>query len=174
MADSLYRRRSFQPSAQLVGPLESLLQLPGPQVIPQVFQGLCQGGESSRQIIRVRQADISPHSISAFGQPRGIPQPSGGKLQIDPIAFVKTLSDPTDPNVIVNETSQFLFAMTPTATQIAFLKETLLPGLPDYEWTTEWAAYLSDPTNATKISAVRNKLQALLALMMEMPEYQLS
>ena len=99
---------------------------------------------------------------------------SGGKLQIDPIAFVKTLSDPTDPNVIVNETSQFLFAMTPTATQIAFLKETLLPGLPDYEWTTEWAAYLSDPTNATKISAVRNKLQALLALMMEMPEYQLS
>jgi uncharacterized protein (DUF1800 family) len=99
---------------------------------------------------------------------------SGGRLQIDPIAFVKTLSDPTDPNVIVNEASQFLFAVTPTATQIAFLKETLLPGLPDYEWTTEWAAYMSDPTNAAKLSAVRGKLQALFALMMEMPEYQLS
>jgi uncharacterized protein (DUF1800 family) len=99
---------------------------------------------------------------------------SGGKLQIDPIAFVKTLSDPTDPNVIVNEASQFLFAVTPTATQTAFLKETLLPGLPDYEWTTEWAAYLADPTNAAKLSAVKGKLQALLALLMEMPEYQLS
>jgi len=99
---------------------------------------------------------------------------SGGKLQIDPIAFVKTLSDATDPNVIVNETAQFLFAVTPTATQVAFLKETLLPGLPDYEWTTEWAAYLADPTNAAKLSAVKNKLLALFKLMMEMPEYQLS
>jgi uncharacterized protein (DUF1800 family) len=99
---------------------------------------------------------------------------SGGKLQVDPIAFVKTLSDPTDPNVIVNEASQFLFAVTPTATQTAFLKETLIPGLPDYEWTTEWAAYLADPTNAAKLSAVKGKLQALLALMTEMPEYQLS
>jgi uncharacterized protein (DUF1800 family) len=99
---------------------------------------------------------------------------SGGKLQIDPIAFVKILSNPADPNVIVNETTQFLFPVTPTATQTAFLKETLLPGLPDYEWTTEWANYLGDPTNTAKLSAVRNKLQALLALMMEMPEYQLS
>jgi len=99
---------------------------------------------------------------------------SGGTLKIDPIAFVKTLSDPTNPNVIVNETAQYLFAITPTATQVAFLKDTLLPGLPDYEWTTEWAAYLGDPTNAAKISAVSGKLKALLALMMEMPEFQLS
>jgi len=99
---------------------------------------------------------------------------SGGKLQIDPIAFVKTLSDPTDPNVIVNETAQFLFAVTPTANQVAFLKDTLLPGLPDYEWTTEWAAYLGDPTNAATISAVSGKLKALIGLMMEMPEFQLS
>ncbi|HTR99003.1 MAG TPA: DUF1800 domain-containing protein, partial [Bacteroidota bacterium] len=84
------------------------------------------------------------------------------------------LSDPTDPNVIVNETAQYLFAVTPTANQAAFLKDTLLPGLPDYEWTTEWAAYLGDPTNAARISAVSGKLKALLALMMEMPEFQLS
>jgi len=99
---------------------------------------------------------------------------SGGTLKIDPIAFVMTLSNPADPNVIVNEASQLLFAVTPTATQTAYLKETLLPGLPDYEWATEWSAYLADPTNAGKLSAVRGKLQALLALMMEMPEYQLS
>jgi hypothetical protein len=67
-----------------------------------------------------------------------------------------------------------LFAVTPTAAQTAFLKETLLPGLPDYEWATEWSAYLADPTNTGKLSAVKGKLQALLALMMEMPEYQLS
>jgi hypothetical protein len=99
---------------------------------------------------------------------------SGGTLKIDPIAFAMTLSNPADPNVIVNEASQLLFAVTPTAAQTAFLKETLLPGLPDYEWATEWSVYLADPTNTGKLSAVKGKLQALLALMMEMPEYQLS
>lgn len=98
---------------------------------------------------------------------------SGGTLVVDPIAFAKTLSDPTNPNVIVAETLQLLFAVTPTAAQVTFLKNTLLPGLPDMEWTNEWNAYVADPTNAVKVNAVKAKIQALLSLMTEMPEYQL-
>ena len=99
---------------------------------------------------------------------------SGGvTLNIDPIAFVQTLSNPDDPNVIVQESAQRLFAVTPTAAQTAFLKETLIPGLPDYEWGIEWASYLSDPTNATVIKPIKTKLQALFGLLLRMPEYQL-
>ncbi len=100
---------------------------------------------------------------------------SGGvTAAIDPIAFIQSsISDPTNPTVIVNESAQLLLAIDLTSNQVAFLKNTLLPGLPDYEWTSEWTTYLADPTNATKKSAVKNKLSALFSFMMSMPEFQL-
>ena len=98
---------------------------------------------------------------------------NGSTIVIDPIAFVNKVSNPTDPNIIVAEFAQMLFPIAITDNQIAFLKDTLIPGLPDYEWTTEWNTYTSDPTNLTKLNAVKSKLQALLKYMMDMPEYQL-
>jgi uncharacterized protein (DUF1800 family) len=97
----------------------------------------------------------------------------GVTMKIDPIAFVKTLSNPSDPNVIVNEAAQLLFAVPLTASQQSFLKQTLIPGLPDYEWTTEWNTYTANPTDATALSAVSKKLVALIKFMMAMPEYHL-
>ena len=94
-------------------------------------------------------------------------------MAIDPIAFVMTLSNPADPNAIVDDACALFFPFTLTDAQRAFLKNTLLPGLPDYEWTNEWSAYLADPTSPTTMSAVKTKLQALFSFMMEMPEYQL-
>jgi uncharacterized protein (DUF1800 family) len=95
------------------------------------------------------------------------------RVIIDPMAFVNTLSDPSDPNVIVNETAQFLFPIPITPSQQTFLKGVLIPGLPDYEWTAEWTIYLADPTNPTKLAAVKSKLQSMISFMMTMPEYQL-
>lgn len=99
---------------------------------------------------------------------------SGYKLIIDPIALAGQVSDPSDPNRIVAEFSQALFPIPITDTQKAFLKETLIPGLPDYEWTSEWNSYQADPTNQTKLNAVKSKLQALVRFMMDMAEYQLA
>ncbi len=98
---------------------------------------------------------------------------AGAKIVIDPIAFIKTLSNPGDANVIIGESVQFLFASPVTDNQTAFLKNVLLPGLPDYEWSTEWGTYLADPTNTTNANAVKSKLTALFNFMMQMPEYQL-
>jgi len=92
---------------------------------------------------------------------------------VDPIGFVNTVSNPADPNVIVSEFAQRLFAFALTVNQIQFLHDILIPGLPDYEWTAEWNAYVSDPTNTAKLNAVKSKLQALLTFMMDMAEYQL-
>jgi len=97
----------------------------------------------------------------------------GIKLIVDPIAFVKTLSNPGDPNAIIDESVLYLFAIPITSSQRAFLKETLLPGLPDYEWTVEWAEYTADPTSATKLAAVKSKLTTLFTFMLSMPEFHL-
>jgi hypothetical protein len=51
--------------------------------------------------------------------------------------------------------------------------ETLLPGLPAYEWTVEWDEYAADPGNAQKLNAVRSKLRTFYAFMLSMPEFQL-
>src|SRR5260221_3770271 len=98
---------------------------------------------------------------------------SGTKIVIDPIAFANQVSDASDPNKIVPEFSQILFPISITDNQKPFLMDTLIPGLPDYEWTNEWNAYKADPTNATKLAAVKSKLQALIKFMMDMAEYQL-
>jgi len=99
---------------------------------------------------------------------------NGTTIIIDPIAFANQVSDPSDPNILIDEFSQVLFPIVITDNQKAFLKETLIPGLPDYEWTTEWNNYKIDPTNPTKLSAVKTKLIALIKFMMDMPEYQLT
>ena len=98
----------------------------------------------------------------------------GAKIIIDPIGFLQSsISDPSNPTVIVRESAQLLFAVDMTDAQFAFLKNTLLPGLPDYEWSNEWTAYLGDPGNNTKKNAVTGKLITLYAFMMSMPEFQL-
>ena len=100
---------------------------------------------------------------------------SGGvTLVIDAIAFVKTLPNPGDPNALIDDIGARLFAVPLTATQKGVLKNIIAQGLPDYEWTVEWAGFLADPTNQTLLKPMKAKLQALIGLMLRMPEYQLS
>ncbi len=102
---------------------------------------------------------------------------SGGTIVTDPIAFVQTLSDPTNANVVIDESIKYLLASPVTDSQRSFLKDILLPGLgtqADYEWQVEWGTFTADPTNTQKRTAVKTRLQALYTFMFEMPEYQLS
>ncbi len=98
---------------------------------------------------------------------------SSVKLVIDVLLFTGGFANPSDPNALLDEAAELLLATPLTANQKAFLKQTLIPGLPDYEWSIEWADYLADPTNSTKYTPVRTKLQTLFAFMMSMPEFQL-
>ena len=97
----------------------------------------------------------------------------GFKLAIDVLLYTTGFANPSDPNALIDEAAATILAMPLTENQKAFLKQTLLPGLPDYEWTAEWAAYLADPGNSTKSTPVRTKLQTLYGFMMSMPEFQL-
>jgi hypothetical protein len=96
------------------------------------------------------------------------------KIQIDVLKFTASLDDPFDPNNLIREFGNILFPNSVTDDQITALKEILIPGLPDFEWTVEYGDYVNDPTNEDKKTAVENKLKFLLAGMMSMPEFYLS
>ena len=98
------------------------------------------------------------------------------KLIIDPLALTLALPTATaaDPNLLITEYTKLLLPIALTSAQLDFLKNTLLPGLPDFEWTVEWNSYLATPTNTAKKNAVLTKLQAMLRAMMGLAEYHLS
>ena len=100
----------------------------------------------------------------------------GLKIVIDPLALAHSFPAATasDCTLLINEFVRLMLPITLTASQLAFLKTALLPGLPDFEWTVEWQAYLATPTNAGKKAAVTTKLQAMLRALMGLAEYHLS
>ncbi|MGI4833809.1 MAG: DUF1800 domain-containing protein [Janthinobacterium lividum] len=101
---------------------------------------------------------------------------SGVAFRADPVAWVQALPAATaqDPNLVIAEFTRLMVPLDLTASQLAFLKNALIPGLPDFEWTSEWNQFLATPTNSAKRTAVQSKLQAMLRALAGLAEYQLS
>lgn len=98
-----------------------------------------------------------------------------GKLLVDALPFIKTLSNPANAASLVNDATQALLAIPLTPTQQDFLTNTiLLNNLPDYEWTVEWNEYVANPGNAGKTIAIQMKINAFLGYLFRMAEYQVS
>lgn len=110
----------------------------------------------------------------AIIQPNGIGVGGGQRLRIDVLALVQTLDNPSDPNALIEELAAFMFPQPLTDAQKGYLKEVLIPGLPDYEWTVEYSEWAADPTNEDLAAPVDAKLRNLLQVMMAMPEFYLS
>jgi len=98
---------------------------------------------------------------------------NGFNQAIDPVAFANLTSAPGVPDTLIDEWAGFLYAFDLTPAQKIFLKDALLPGLPDYEWTIEWTDFMNNPTDPEKKAAITTKLRELLGVMLAMPEYQL-
>ncbi len=94
--------------------------------------------------------------------------------RIDPLEVIKMVSDPTNVTTIINEFAKYMFAVQLTSEQITELKNVIISGLPDYEWTAEWSDYKANPNDDTKQAAVAEKLRLLLKYMFAMAEYQLA
>jgi uncharacterized protein (DUF1800 family) len=97
----------------------------------------------------------------------------GHRYFIDDLKFISTIEDADDPNVLIETLASIIFCREISSEQVLFLKEVLIPGLPDFEWTTEYNAYLNDPTNELLKLSVSLKVKALLSTMIKMPEFQL-
>ena len=57
--------------------------------------------------------------------------------------------------------------------QLNALKEILIPGLPDFEWSVEYSEYLANPSDEALRISVENKLRNLIGTMVQMSEFQI-
>lgn len=95
-------------------------------------------------------------------------------LTMNILDLISKIPNAEDPNVLVEELTSYILPQSLTDSQKGFLKEVLIPGLPDFEWTVEYNLYLSDPENEEIRRSVDAKLRALFATMLNLPEYHLS
>jgi uncharacterized protein (DUF1800 family) len=100
----------------------------------------------------------------------------GYKLIYNIIDFVKLLSNPSDPNILINDILNLAYAIDVSQTSKDTMKVAfLLSGqASDHYWTDAWNDYLQDPTNATKLSTVTTRLQGLMKYIFGLAEFQLS
>jgi len=101
---------------------------------------------------------------------------NGKKIQIDPVAFAKTLSNPGDPNVLINDSLDILYRVPmSTATKDTIKKNILLSGQDqDYYWSNAWFSYLATPNDNMAYQTVYTRLRDLYKYFMNLPEYQLA
>ncbi len=91
----------------------------------------------------------------------------------DFVSFIKTLEYPLEVNSMISELCSILFPRKLSQAHKDFFKSQLLNGLPDFEWTVEYEAYLQDPTD-DKRQAIEAKLSSLFLSMFSIPEFQLN
>lgn len=100
-----------------------------------------------------------------------------GGLTLDRLAFVKTMSDPSDPFKLVDDLAAALFPLPLTKTQKDYLLYNAM-GLKisdEYEWTLLWNTYwASGGQTTTNKNNVLKLLDPLLKFMFRMAEYHLS
>jgi len=101
---------------------------------------------------------------------------SGKTLKIDPLAFAQQLSNPGDPNALIDDSLAILYRVPVTATSKATIKTTILLSgqTSDYYWTNAWNAYLANPTDTMAYQTVYIRLRDLYRYFMNLAEYQLA
>jgi uncharacterized protein (DUF1800 family) len=100
------------------------------------------------------------------------------KFVIDTVAFTKGLTDPGNPDKLINDAINRLYNTDLAAADKSFIKSSiLLSGLTgmqsDHYWTDSWNTYLKNPGDKKNAEQVVKKLKALYKYLMNRPEYQL-
>jgi uncharacterized protein (DUF1800 family) len=94
-------------------------------------------------------------------------------FRLDAVDWVKNsgeISTPSDASLIVNTLTKYLLAVEiDTDRQNYFLNDVFLENLPPEAWSSEWSQYLSSSDD----TVVREKLETLVASLMQTPEFQL-
>lgn len=101
---------------------------------------------------------------------------NGKKIIVDAIAFAQTLSNPSDPNLLLQDCIKYMLRLPLSQASMDQLKkDILLTGqISDHYWTDAWTLYLSNTANVANATIVRVRLQNLLKYLMDLPEYQLA
>lgn len=98
------------------------------------------------------------------------------QIIIDTIAFTQTLSNPGDPNALLEDALNILYRVPVSDAMKQSIKQSVLLSsqTQDYYWTNAWNGYLADPNNMANRAIVANRLKSLYQYLMNLSEYQLS
>ena len=107
-------------------------------------------------------------------QVRGEGTGTSHAVKLDPLPLLNILQNPSDPNAVVQELAALLLPVPIPTAQADALKNILLPGLPDFEWTVEFNQYKADPNNQMHVTAVSTRLKNLLSALFMIAENHLS
>ncbi|MBS1662590.1 MAG: DUF1800 domain-containing protein [Bacteroidetes bacterium] len=101
---------------------------------------------------------------------------NGTNLQIDAVAFAKSLPAPHDPNQLIIDSLNVLLRPPLSDSSTTLLKQSILlgGGTTDLYWTNAWLSYLAAPTDMTAFGTVDQRLRELYKYIMDLPEYHLS
>ena len=109
---------------------------------------------------------------------------TGGDLIIDeqkytvpplvPVLLVTSrITNADDPTILITSLANQLFNNDISQNQIDSLKDILIPGLPDFEWTIEYSEFLANPSDTALRISIENKLRNLIGTMVQMSEFQI-
>lgn len=97
---------------------------------------------------------------------------AGSPRAFDWFGFIATIDNASNPNVLIETLAKTFFSQPLYQTQLDELKNFLIPGLPDFEWSDEYGAYLGGDTSVT--TSVENKLKSLFRALFRMAEFHLN
>jgi hypothetical protein len=98
------------------------------------------------------------------------------KIEIDVVAFTKTLPNPSDPNQLINDALDILYRVPISDQSKQIIKQQILltNQTQDYYWTNAWNAYIGNPSDMTAYNIVETRLKVLYKYFMNLAEYQLA
>jgi uncharacterized protein (DUF1800 family) len=96
------------------------------------------------------------------------------RMQFDFVAFAKTLSNPGNPNDLIDDALKYMYRinLSPQVKQQMKTQMLLSNQQYDYYWTNAWMAYIASPITAN-FNIVNTRLKDLFRYMMNLSEYQL-
>jgi uncharacterized protein (DUF1800 family) len=100
---------------------------------------------------------------------------NGFRMQFDFVAYAKTLSNPGNPNDLIDDALKYLYRLnlSPQVKQQMKTQMLLTGQQYDYYWTNAWSAYIANPTTAN-FNTVNVRIRDLFRYLMNLSEYQLS
>ncbi|BAV06376.1 Uncharacterized conserved protein, DUF1800 family [Filimonas lacunae] len=98
--------------------------------------------------------------------------------RVDIIEFAKKTSDPSQPDVLINDSIQLLYPCNLSETERTQIKNSILltnmqGNMGDHYWTQAWLQMLQKPDDKTIRNNVLNRLNNLYKYLVSLPQYQL-
>ncbi|HIP31477.1 MAG TPA: DUF1800 domain-containing protein [Crocinitomicaceae bacterium] len=92
-------------------------------------------------------------------------------FKVDALTFLDNLSDPINPNTVIDDMIDVFTPKSVNATQKIILKAILTNSLPDSEWIIQYSQYIGDPNNSAVSDPVRQRVELTLNRLFQMPEF---